>query len=169
MYKQFLFFTILITCFLSCNNKSGSTAGSTVYEVESLLSVAEQQVDKDIMIQGMVTHVCKHSGKRCFIAAENGEESIRIEAGGEITAFDKNLIGSSIKVKGTLKENRLSKEYIDNMEKDAQEKLDKEEVTSEQCEAELSNVSEMRNWMKEHNKDHYAIYYINGETYEVVD
>lgn len=171
MFKHLVLLSTLAICLVACNSKKADTAQTdeTVYKVESLLTVADKQVDNNILIRGHVTHVCKHSGKKCFITDDNGKESIRIEATGDITAFDQELVGSTIEVKGTLKERRLTKEEIDGMEKNATDKLESEEVTAEQCETELSNINDMRKWMTEHNKDHYAIYYINGLAYEVVD
>lgn len=171
MCKRFILLPALAICFLSCTGKKAETAQTDeiVYEVVSLLTEADKQVDNSILVRGHVTHVCKHSGKKCFITDDDGKESIRIEATGDITAFDKELIGSTIQVKGVLKEHRLSKEEIDGMEKSATEKLESEEMSAEQCEAELTNVSDMRKWMQQHNKDHYAIYYIDGLVYEVVD
>lgn len=166
--KTFLFITIL---FLSFNLTKADNPTNTIYTPEKLMEVADQQIGKEVKVRGTVTHVCKHSGKKCFIVSDDGKISLQIMAGGNITAFGKDLMGSEIEATGVVKERRMEKDVIDNNEKTANEKMqgtsDKKE--HEHCEAMLNNVKEMRQWMKKNNKDYFAIYYIDGLKYEVVD
>ena len=115
-----------------------------------------------------MTHPCSHSGRRCFIADSTGKLTIRVEAGGNIQAFNKELVNSEIVVTGILQEQRLSQEYIDNWEKE----LAKEEADGEKdeahCNSEKNSILQMREWMKNNNKDFYAIYYVNGIDYDMV-
>ena len=94
--------------------------------------------------------------------------SIRVEARGNIGGFNRELIGSELVIKGILKENKLTKEYIDQAEEELKEKQGKES-NGETCDAELSNIENMRKWMKENNKDYYSIYFVEGTDYEVVE
>lgn len=137
--------------------------------VEDVLANAETSVGKEITIKGLVTHTCKHSGRRCFIVGADGKTSIRVEAKGEIGGFNRELIGSEIVVKGILRENKLSKEYIDQMEKEVNDKKAQETGSAESCESEMKNIAAMREWMKENNKDAYSIYYVDGMSYEVAE
>jgi hypothetical protein len=139
-----------------------------VYALDSLLAVADQEVDKTLTVVGYVTHTCKHSGKRCFIVGESQEASLRVEAKGEIGGFNRELVGSKLAVNGILKERRLSQEYIAELEKDVNLKK-QEDGAAESCEAELSNIADMRKWMKDHNKDYYVIYYMDGLSFETLD
>ena len=173
--KQFI--SILLVAFLmvACNTnkkKSDQTASElTAIEcvtVDNLLAKADQLVDQTIKVKGHVTHTCKHSGKRCFLVGDNEQFTVRIEAGGKITGFNRDLVGNTIEVEGVLKERRLSKEYIDQMEHEAKEKV-KEDGSAETCATEMNNINDMRSWMKANNKDHYAIYFVEGLSYEVVE
>jgi len=134
-----------------------------------LLFNAEGQLDKTIKLTGVVTHTCKHSGKRCFLADADGDETIRVEAGGKINGFNRELIGSTITVTGVLKERRLTKEYIDQWEESLKEKAVEEDGTAENCTAENNNISKMRKWMKEHGKDYYSIFFMEGIDYDIVN
>lgn len=175
-----LLFIALIPCLMtSCGNKKSentsrtdNTAESemsvTVYKLDDLLAVADQMIDKTVKVKGNVTHTCKHSGKRCFIVGENGNVSMRVEAKGNIGGFNRELVGSELEITGVLKERRLTKEYIDQMEKGANEKALEEDGDSETCQEELSNIANMREWMKTHNKDYYSIYYMDGQDYEAI-
>ena len=179
--KHFILFTA-ISLALACCNSGGkkttqtnpSVAASSVsetsaaFELDSLLQVAEKEIDKTIRVTGYVTHTCKHSGKRCFIVGESQKASMRVEAKGDIGGFNRELVGSKIEVTGVLKERRLTKEYIDKMENNVEQKK-QEDGNAETCAAELANISDMRKWMKERGKDYYSIYYMDGLTYVTPD
>lgn len=180
--KKLFGLVILSIVLVSCNNaaKQDASAGSEVdttktaaanvatFELDSLLAHAENYIDKPIKVTGYVTHTCKHSGRRCFLAGESQKFTVRVEAKGDIGGFNRELIGSKIEVDGILRENRLSPDKIDAMEKAIDEKKVKDDGSAESCDAETANVKKMREWMKENGKDYYAIYYIDGESYNEI-
>jgi hypothetical protein len=179
--KQLFLLAVLSVAFFSCSgNKKTETVAETaeattlaseqlpVFGLDSLLKVADRELDKTVRVNGYVTHTCKHSGKRCFIVGESQSVSMRIEAKGEIGGFNRELVGSKIEVAGVLKERRLSREYIADMEKDVELKK-KEDGTAESCAAELNNIAEMRKWMKDNGKNYYSIYYMDGLNFTVLD
>lgn len=180
--KKMMFLAIVAICLASCTSKSADNKGNNsdstsvvqvsdlaVYPLDSLLAVADQLVDKKVTVKGSVTHTCKHSGKRCFIVGDNENVSMRVEAKGNIGGFNRELVGSELAITGIVKERRLTKEYIDQYEKDVNEKKVKEDGSAETCQAELANINEMRDWMKKNNKDYYAIYYMDGEEFSIVE
>ena len=177
--KKLVFFTVLSLAIYSCNGNRQKTEASNdaqtsvksdaaVFELDNLLPVADQELEKTVTVVGYVTHTCKHSGKRCFIVGESHEASMRIEAKGDIGGFNRELVGSKLSVTGVIKERRLSQEYIAELEKDVNLKKE-EDGAAESCAAELSNINDMRTWMKEHNKDYYSIYYMDGMSFEVLE
>lgn len=176
--RKFLPLLFALCLLASCGNKKTTETESTetvvltenlpTYTLDSLLAVADQLVDQKVIVKGNVTHTCKHSGKRCFIVGENENVTMRVEAKGEIGGFNRELIGSELAIQGILKERRLTKEFIDQMEKETNEKKLQEDGSAETCQAELNNINEMRNWMKNNNKEYYSIYYMDGEQYDVV-
>lgn len=180
--KNLIFLALVAMCLASCTSKNtekernGSDSTSlaqasdiAIYPLDSLLAIADQLVDKTVTVKGSVTHTCKHSGKRCFIVGDNENVSMRVEAKGNIGGFNRELVGSELAITGVVKERRLTKEYIDQYEKDVNEKKVKEDGSAETCQAELANISEMRDWMKKNNKDYYAIYYMDGEEFSIVE
>ena len=166
--KQF-FLAVLALVFFSCSgNRKQADASVPSFELDNLMAVVEQEVDNTITVAGYVTHTCKHSGKKCFIVGESQKTSLRVEATGEIETFSPELIGSKLAITGVLREYHLGQEYIDEMENSV--KLQQEGgAPAEACAAELSNISDMRQWMKDHDKDYYVIYYMDGLEYEVLD
>lgn len=179
--KKIVLLAVLVLGLASCGSKSGEQQQSAsvdlketatnlkTYELNDLLGSAETLIDKTVKVRGYVTHTCKHSGKRCFIVGEDQKTSFRVEAGGEIGGFNRELTGSELEITGVVKERRLTKEYIDQYEKEVNEQQTEEDGSAETCAAELSNIKEMRNWMAENQKDYYSIYYMNGISYDVVE
>jgi hypothetical protein len=149
--------------------KADTAAVKSSYDVDSLLAVADALVNTTVSLRGYVTHTCKHSGKRCFLTDENQTASIRVEAKEGIGGFNRELVGSQIAVSGTLRERRISHGEVEELEKTVNKKQQEEDGSAESCQAELNNIAKMRKWMKEHGKDYYAIYYVDGHEYEVLD
>ncbi|MDR2086704.1 MAG: hypothetical protein LBP72_05965 [Dysgonamonadaceae bacterium] len=178
--KQTFLLIVLSSVLFSCNGnkktaieESNSVGASTfaelpVFELDNLLQVAEQELDKTVKVVGYVTHTCKHSGKRCFIVGKSQQASMRVEAKGEIGGFNRELVGSKLEITGVLKERRLTQEYIDQMEKNVAIKK-QEDASAESCAAELSSISEMRRWMKERNKAYFSIFYMDGLEYVTLE
>jgi hypothetical protein len=178
--RNFIFTVLLISCISACNSKKSEngTAGSdvksevsnaTVYQLDSFLNIADSLVDKKVTVVGTVRHTCKFSGKRCFIVGDTTKVTFRVEAGGEIGGFNRELTGSKLAVTGFVREKRMTKEYIDQYEKEVGEMQKSGDGSEAMCSAELNSIKGMRNWMSAHNKDFYAIYYMEGEDYEVVE
>lgn len=177
MMKRNLLFFMLVFCMSSLSLSkaespdvmSAATTKGTVYTLSKLLAGIDTQIGKEVKVRGIVTHVCKHAGKKCFITGEDGKGSLQVMAEGKIKAFDQELIGSEIEVTGTVREYRMAKDAIDGQEQSAHDLIEKKEGSMEQCDAVLNNVKEMREWMIKNKKDYFAIFYVDGTTYEVVD
>ena len=168
--KQFLFLAALAVALFSCTgNKKQAEAYDWAYELDNLLAVAEQEVDSTITVVGFVTHTCKHSGQKCFIVGESQAASLRvdIEPEGEIEEFTPELIGSKLAITGILKEQHVPGEYIDKLESNVLQ-FQEDGGSPEVCAAELSNISDMRKWMKDNNKDYFVIYFMDGLSFDVL-
>jgi len=126
MQRPILLMVIAILAF-SCNQstkKEGVTSEAEKTEqivsatiVELLASPAEYQ-DKEVAVSGMVTHVCRHGGQKCFIVADDGETQIRIVPGGEIDEFKIDLEGSTVAFKGIFRvlNAELAEEHVEDHE-----------------------------------------------------
>lgn len=137
----------------------------TAISLDEMLDSAEEYLNKEVTFKGYVTHTCAHSGKRCFMQGDRNI-SIRVEAMGEIGGFNRELIGNEIAVTGTLKEKRLTEAEINQMEEAIETQTIATDGSEEACDTERANIQEMRDWMKANNKDYFAIYYVEGKTYE---
>ena len=185
MKKSLLFFAVCTILMASCGGKatSDNTANEAsntnptsqqvnnapTLEIEDIYLSGDTLIDKDVIVTGTVTHTCKHAGKKCFLVGKDGKASLRVEAKGEIGGFNKELVGSQLAIKGKLRGNKLSKEYIDQQEKLMNEKIATKETTEENCQVELNNFATMKQWMQDNNKEFYVVYYMDGESFNVVE
>jgi hypothetical protein len=158
---------------LSCNSVQKEKSETkkvtqTALTIEQVMQTAADNVGNEVHFKGTVNHVCAHSGKRCILKTSDGKLSIRVEATGKLEGFSKELAGNDLIVKGILREKKLDANYIDKWEADVKAKH-ADEASGEHCSSEMANIKEMRDWMKENNKDYYAIYFVDGTAYEIVE
>ncbi|GAB1405154.1 MAG: hypothetical protein PHX54_12910 [Lentimicrobiaceae bacterium] len=172
--KRLMFIAVVLVAFAACNSdrKSAENAegasSEQVLNIPDFMELAELNLDKEVVVMGTVSHVCSHSGKRCFIVDSTANQSIRVEATGDIPNFNRELSGRDIIVTGIVREKRLDNTYLDEWEMELKEQQVNEEE-GDHCAAELENIDEMRQWMKDKNRDYYSIYYIDGTSYKLAD
>ena len=99
---------LMTACSQSGNKGDGSLQASDKQEVitatvEELLAQPAEYENKQIAVSGMVTHVCRHGGQKCFVLGQDGETQIRIVPGGDIDEFKIDMEGSTISFTGTFK------------------------------------------------------------------
>ena len=107
----------------SCGNKQQKSASETTteqsassaFEIDSLLANAENLAGKEVTIEGVCTHTCKHGAKKIFLMGSDDTQVIRVEAG-TLGAFDPKCVNSIVRVTGTLKEQRIDEAYLQNWE-----------------------------------------------------
>lgn len=88
---------------------------SSALEIDSLLANAENLAGKEVTIEGVCTHTCKHGAKKIFLMGSDDTQVIRVEAG-TLGAFDPKCVNSIVRVTGTLKEQRIDEAYLQNWE-----------------------------------------------------
>ena len=107
----------------SCGNKQQKSSSDTTteqttssaLEIDSLLANAENLAGKEVTIEGVCTHTCKHGAKKIFLMGSDDTQVIRVEAG-TLGAFDPKCVNSIVRVTGTLKEQRIDEAYLQNWE-----------------------------------------------------
>jgi len=118
---------LVLVAFLavSCNQASKENSTEST-EVEQIVSATIQELlaspadfdGKEVAVSGMVTHVCRHGGQKCFIVAEDGETQIRIVPSGDIDEFKIELEGSNVAFKGVFRVMNVveTEELVENYE-----------------------------------------------------
>jgi hypothetical protein len=109
----------LISCFvfliISCKNSSPnkisnaieSQINSDTLSVDAFLANQVSLVDQQVIVKGMVAHVCKHGGQKLFLLGTLPDKFLRINTGENIAEFPVDLEGSTIEVKGVVTEFEL--------------------------------------------------------------
>lgn len=133
-----------VMAFSSCNsNKKTETENETetiqtIVTVDKLLTNAEQEIDNVVLLEGVCTHICSHGGKKLFLMGDDDSKTIRVEASDDIGAFKPESVNSIVKVKGTLKEERIDEAYLTQWEaRLAEGVVDEHGEDGEGCETEL--------------------------------
>ena len=143
---------------------------------EKVMNEGASLVNQEVFIEGTVTHVCRHGGKKCSLAGTTEGAFVQIMARGEIAKFEDELIGTAIKVKGTVKERRITKEMVAEQEKATQETMDQAEKSDAEnknevkahCSHSMHNINTMKQWMTDNNKEYYPVYFVEGVSFEKV-
>ncbi len=127
-----LIFLIVIAAFVVINNTGCKNGGDNakdstnlVITVDSFLIAPEQWANKDIVITGTVSHICKHSGKKLFLFGNDPEKTIKINAGGEMATFDIKYEGTDVEITGTvIEDEKIDANYLNEWEAEIKASLD---------------------------------------------
>ena len=110
--RKIAFLSLLTVVLFACGQKASKEENKSaeapkeavVLTVDEVLEQAPELADQQIVVKGTVFHVCQHGGQRCFLMGSTEDQSIRIEAGEKIGAFQQEQMGSELEITGILKE-----------------------------------------------------------------
>jgi hypothetical protein len=108
MIRYILYFIIISGLLTSCGNTCNKDVASSCQEqgakiaFSSLIEHPENYIDKNIIIEGKVIHVCIHSGKKLFIVGDNPDVRLFVSAGEDVPRFSTDLLGSEVVVEGLI-------------------------------------------------------------------
>jgi hypothetical protein len=173
--KLFPFLIVLILAIASCNQGADKAevvkSDTTMLTVLTFAKQADSCIDKPVIIEGTVLHLCKHGGKRMFLV--DGTDSIRVEVttGPEIAKFEETLLGSRVKVTGTLKEERIDAKYLNEWEAEVLKPEENHNVgvhtgakghEDQGKQDKLDQINALRAELKESGKDHLSNFSIEA-------
>ena len=105
----------------SCGNKqvkseiATETPESHAIEIDDLLANADTLSGKEVTVQGVCTHTCKHGATKIFLMGSDDTQTIRCEAG-ELGSFSQNCVNNIVEVTGKLVEQRIDEAYLQQWE-----------------------------------------------------
>jgi len=102
MKKLVVLFGALVLM-LGCKQSESKSENIVATTIEDMLSNPGEFEGKEVAVTGMVTHVCRHGGQKCFVLAEDGETQLRINVGQNIDEFDVAMEGSTVEFTGIFK------------------------------------------------------------------
>lgn len=147
MIKRLLSLMILAVLIAACGstgeeNKSQVSEESINIEFASLIESPADFLNKEIVLDGNVVHVCKHSGKKMFIVGEDPDIRLHVSAGGDIPVFPMELLGSDVTVTGVLTEVIIAEEEHSGEHagegEHSEDEADGEAAEGEDCETEAA-------------------------------
>ena len=162
--KNLVYILVLAVLLVACKNetkKSEETVEMTeeVQAQTPLLAIADfdekagEFVSKEIKVQGIVDHVCKHGGKKLLLVTDDGDVHVTSD-----TRFDEALKGSEIALNGVVKEERIDEAYCLKMEEDNIKSHSEGKSNDQQFEAKKKHIQEYRDQMKAENKEYISLY-----------
>lgn len=172
----------------SCGNKTqnakdnGSEAAESAMDIDSLLADAENLVNKDVEIEGVCTHTCKHGATKIFLMGSDNTKTIRVEAA-ELGSFDTKCINNIVNIRGILKEERIDEAYLTKWEEQTKAQTDEKHGDGEEgCSTEKNARGETANSTAERiadfrkkiaereektGKAYLSFYFIEAKSYEI--
>jgi hypothetical protein len=181
-----LLFAVLIIAGCDGKEESKNQAGTqtSVKQVPVTVVMAEfekrapELVGKEIIITGIVDHTCKHSGKRMFLVDDKSDASLKVEAGKNIDQFNASLTGSTVEVRGIIKELIIDNNKLDEWEENPDLngenglKMNDDNHDKVKDEAEEHEKSEkvkiLKQKLEKSGKDHISFYSLECIEYKVI-
>jgi len=181
MVKKVISFAfILLFVATGCNhftkeNVQQNATDTGKITVATFLTNAPDWINKVIVIEGTVSHTCKHGGKRMFLVDGNDSVSVEITTGPDIVKFDDALVGSRVRISGLLKEERIDEKYLSEWENEIKKPQENHEVgvhtgakghMDQTDQDKLDQIASYRQDLKAAGKDHLSFFSVEAEKIE---
>lgn len=121
-------------------------------------------LSKEIKVQGIVDHICKHGGKKILLVTDEGDAHVFSEE-----RFNEDLMGSEITVTGVVLEERIDEAYLLKMEEDNIKSHSEGESNDELFNSKKKHIKQYRDQMKADKKDHISNYSLQYISHEIVE
>lgn len=109
----------MILSISSCGSKSDNSSADEVValSVDTVVANPEAFLGDTIVVEGVVSHLCKHGGKKAFLLGSTDQTMIRCESTPEMGgAFPQESIHKPMRVTCTVVESRMTEETLKQME-----------------------------------------------------
>ena len=168
--KKILVFIAVIVLLTSCQNSSKEASKSELNQEQTFIALSEFQskasefLKKEVQVQGIVDHICKHGGKKIVLV--NNDARVHVLSD---TRFDESIVGKEIKLVGIVEEDRTDETSLLEIEEKAinihSEEAD-DEIRQERM---ISYVNTMRDSLKRSGVDHFSEYHLQFVSFSEVE
>ncbi len=139
-------------------NESAQIAETEITEAPVLAvaefdAQAENYVDKEVRVEGIVDHVCKHGGKKLLLVVDGASVHVVAEE-----RFEDALIGQQVSLNGIVREERIDESTCLQMEEDAIKSHSEGEADDEVLERKKKQIAFYRDSMATAGLDHLSYY-----------
>lgn len=167
MIKKLFILFLLTGLFVSCAGDSEKQGNSdeqiadeaNVKEEIPLLTIAEFNEEagkysgKEVRVEGIVDHICRHGGKRLLLVSDDGD----LHVDGE-ERFDESIEGTEIIVTGIVDEFRVDEAYCLKLEEENIKAHNAGETNSSEFENTQKEIQFYRDSMQNAGIDHISYY-----------
>lgn len=115
--KRVLFFTVVIMIIAaSCGQKTTKQAEAVpsfeAYNISELVANPMEYADKLVKIEGVINHMCRHSGDKMMVKENDSDLSIQVMLGELASEFSVESEGKEVVVEGVMKFTVNNKEEL---------------------------------------------------------
>jgi hypothetical protein len=165
MIKKFLTIVAIAALFASCTGEGGkkenaeASLNETVQAEIPMIALGEFEakagdyVNKEVKVEGIVDHVCKHGGKKLLLVSDEGDVHVESDE-----RFEDEIVGSDVIITGVVSEFRVDESYCLKMEEDNIKSHKEGETDQEDYDAKLAQIEYYRDSMKTAGTDHLSYY-----------
>ena len=172
--KKIIILLVAIATLSACDNASNTSKDEQALNESKVEFVALKDlqakgadfVDQEIQTKGIVDHVCRHSGKKILLVADDVSVHVMAEE-----RYDENLVGKEILINAIVKEDRTDEATLLQIEEDAinshkhsegEENDTEEDIAAAEARQErmIAYVNTMRDSLKNANKEYFSEYYL---------
>ncbi len=175
MMKKMVFIFTVITSLISCKTETKKTENAPEASQEKVIetpSIALGEFDikagdfvgKEVKIQGIVDHVCKHSGKKLLVVTDEGDVHVTSDV-----RFEDTLKGNEISLVGVVLENKIDEAYCLKMEEDNIKSHSEGASNEEQFENKKKHIQQYRDKMKTEGIDYISEFSLQYVSHTIVD
>jgi hypothetical protein len=107
---------LLIAIFSNCNSPTKKQEPIAL-SPDSLVSNIDGFINAKVIVEGEIVHICGITGTKMKLRSYNGT-IIKISPKDSLIKYDTTYYRKKIRVTGTVKEDRITAEYIDKVEND---------------------------------------------------
>ena len=171
---------LLLLAGVGCGNRTtkaesavaaAEAAVGEALQIDDLLAGADSLAGKEVWIEGVCTHACKHGARKIFLMGSDDTQTIRVESG-KLGKFDPQCVGSIVRVKGILREQRVDEDYLRSWEEQVRTQAgDSEKKARGETAATVEGrIADFRRKIAERNaaegKPYLSFYFVEAQSYE---
>ena len=181
---------LLLLAGVGCGNRTtkaesavaaAEAAVGEALQIDDMLAGADSLAGKEVWIEGVCTHACKHGARKIFLMGSDDTQTIRVESG-KLGKFDPQCVGSIVRVKGILREQRVDEDYLCSWEEQVRTQAGEQHgTTAAGCDSEKKargetaatvegRIADFRRKIAERNaaegKPYLSFYFVEAQSYE---
>ena len=182
---------LLLLAGVGCGNRTtkaesavtaAEAAVGEALQIDDLLAGADSLAGKEVWIEGVCTHACKHGARKIFLMGSDDTQTIRVESG-ELGSFDPQCVNRVVRVTGRVDEERIDEAYLARWEAQVKaQTAEKHGTTEAGCATEKAARQETGNTVEERiadfrtriaarkaaeGKEYLSFYYVTATSYEI--